>query len=183
MKTTILLSVLNLFLWCTQLTAQINSIFDCGTTEDTLSEGSSLSQNCNTSFTAFRNAHADDMVPQGIDRTLKIKTNVIFVQKDNGEGNYSLSNPDHVDYWNRIFDTMNLKLTQLVEQHCNCVNSPYHYTNIHLEFVPRFIELKNSYYWNHRHDADSNILDSSNKPYLNAIHNLVTQSPGYVDGV
>ncbi len=155
---------------------------DCGTTEDTLSEGSSVSQTCNNNFSNFRTNHADDMVPQGIDRTLKIKTNVIFVQDDNGNGNYSISNPDHMDYWHRVFDSMNLQLKLLVEENCNCPTMPYHYSNIHIEFVPRFVEIQNSYYWNHRHDPDSNITDSSNKPYLNAIHNLATQVPGYVDG-
>ncbi|MEO5582441.1 MAG: right-handed parallel beta-helix repeat-containing protein, partial [Saprospiraceae bacterium] len=182
MKTTVFCSILFGLFFLNPICAQLNTNFDCGMTEETQSEESSSSQICNHSFTSFKNNHVDDMIPQGIDRTLKIHTNVIFMQNDDGEGNFTMSNDEHVMYWNRVFDSINYRLKNIVEQNCNCPTMPYHYTNLHIEFVPRYIEIKNSYYWNHRHDADSNTLNSSNKAYLNAIYNLATQTPGYVDG-
>ena len=84
-----------------------------------------IRDSCNDNFSSFRGHHADDMVPQGIDRTLKLKTNVIFVQDDNGDGNYSISNPEHMEYWHRVFDTMNYKLKNLV---CLLYTSPVRLT-------------------------------------------------------
>ena len=81
MKTHRLISLLGFILFLTTLNGQIGPI-NCGMTDTVPAEGSSLSQDCNISFSDFRSHHADDMVPQGIDRTLKIKTNVIFVQDE-----------------------------------------------------------------------------------------------------
>jgi len=181
MRTKLFILLIGLLTLFTTTQAQTD-LQSCGFDEETEASGSSFGQNCNCSFTNFRTNHNDDMVPQGIERTLKIKTNMIFVQDDNGGGNFSLSNSDDVEYWDRVFDTLNYRMEHLVQESCNCTTNPTHYSNIHIQFEPRYIELKNSYYWNHRHDADSNILNSSNKPYLRQIHNLVSQMGGYVDG-
>ena len=101
----------------------------------------------------------------------------------NGKGNYSISDPDDMDYWNRVFDSLNYKMQIFEEQSCMCTGLPSHYTNIHIEFDPRFVEIQNSYYWNHRNDADSNQLNSFNKPYLDSILYLASQTPGYIDGI
>ncbi len=42
------------------------------------------SLSCNSSFNTFIANHRNDMIPTGSSRTLKIKTNVIFMQDENG---------------------------------------------------------------------------------------------------
>jgi len=61
-------------------------------------------EGCSQSFTNFLSNHLGDMVPQNVNRTVKVKINVVFMQREDGSGCYSMSNPDHVLYWDNIFD-------------------------------------------------------------------------------
>lgn len=137
--------------------------------------------NCHNSLTAFQNAHLDDLIPQGITRNLIIRTNVILMQRQGGEGNFSLSNPEHVQFLNTVFELGNQKLTQLIYDDCQCADMPIHYPNIHIEFIPNFIEVEDEYYWNHQNDP-STLPNSGNKAYLMTIHNLATAHPDYIPG-
>jgi len=56
------------------------------------------SQSCNFSLSNLLTNHSDDMVPEGVELNIKIKTNVIFVQDGNGKNMFSVSNPAHMDY-------------------------------------------------------------------------------------
>lgn len=159
----------------------------CGTTaipeeEDT---GGGI---CNTSFVDFELHHTDDMVPQGITRNVKIRTNVVLLQRqidpnsNEDLGNFSPStNADHKEYLDDIFSKMNAKLATLEEESCFCTTAPEHYDNIHLEFVPTYIEIQNEFYWDHLNDPNPNTLNSRNKPYLNEIHQLIIDE-GYEPG-
>ncbi len=180
-----------LILWLLGLTfslvAQPDFDFSCGTGPNPDSpEAYASPQNCNNTFASFLANHADDMVPQGIDRKLKIRTNIVFVQNEGGEGNFSISNPDHMDYWDRIFAEANGRLEQLMQENCGCQTTPTHYGNIHLEFVPNYVEVRDNFAWDHRNDPDPNAgtasVNSYNKPYLNYIHALAEQAPGYQTG-
>jgi hypothetical protein len=139
--------------------------------------------NCNNLLPAFQNAHLDDLIPQGITRNLKIRTNVILMQRQGGAGNFSLSNPEHAQFLADIFEEANLRLTQLTNESCGCQSSPVHYPNIHMEFIPNFIEIEDEYYWNHRNDPYPNWWISYDKPYLMSIHNLATAHPNYQPGI
>jgi Secretion system C-terminal sorting domain/Right handed beta helix region len=143
-------------------------------------------QNCVNGFSSFLQNHADDMIPQGINRKLKIRTNVLFVQNELGEGCFSKSNAAHMDFWTKIFVDMNARLEQLVQEDCSCTTTPNHYNNIHIELIPTFIELKDDYAWDHNNDPDPNAgtpsVNSYNKPYLNYINSLAEQSSGYQPG-
>ncbi len=126
------------------------------------------------------------MVPQGIDRKLRIRSNVIFVQNLNGEGNFSTSNAAHISFFERIFAEANQRLEQLIQESCNCSSSPVHYNNIHIEFVPNYIEVRDNVAWDHSNDPDPNkgtfSINSFDKPYLNYINELAEQTAGYEDG-
>jgi Secretion system C-terminal sorting domain len=181
MKLKILISLVGLFHFTISLTAQQLPI-GCGTGPNPTEPAESLSQNCNNSFNNFLAKHADDMVPQGIDRKLRIRTNVIFVQNESGEGNFSISNAAHMSFFDRIFNEANQRLETLIQESCNCTTSPVHYNNIHIEFVPTYIEIRDNVGWDHTNDPNPGTLNSFNKPYLNYINNLAQQSPGYQEG-
>ncbi|MCW5922885.1 MAG: hypothetical protein KIS77_11110 [Saprospiraceae bacterium] len=180
-----------LILWLLGLTfslvAQPGFDFSCGTDPNPdSSEAYASPQNCDNTFASFLTNHADDMVPQGIDRKLKIRTNIVFVQNEGGEGNFSISNPDHMDYWERIFTEANGRLEQLLQENCGCQTVPTHYGNIHVEFVPNYVEVRDNFAWDHNNDPDPNAgtiwVNSYDKPYLNYIHALAEQAPGYQTG-
>ncbi len=143
-------------------------------------------QKCNFSFSSFTQNHTDDMIPTGVTRNLKIRTNVILVQDENGNGNFKLSNSEDVAFLNAIYSDMNSRINNLYGTNCGCSISPIFYSNIHIEFVPTFIEVKHPTLWNHNNDPDPNhdspFVNSTDKPYLNAINNLAQQTPGYQDG-
>ena len=67
--------------------------------------------------------HLSDAIPQGTQK-LKIRTNVIIVQDANGEGNFQLSNPLHVKYFDDIFRVLNERLQNIVEESCGCNTPP-----------------------------------------------------------
>ena len=144
---------------------------------------------CNNGFSSFLSNHNEDMIPQGVLRKIKLLTTIIFVQNSNGEGNFSVSNQEHIDYWNAVFDEINNRLESLFQQTCEvssnsglCSTSPKHYTNIHLEIVPTFIEIQDDYYWDHHNDPNASTYNSFNKSYLNDILQIAKQNPNYKEG-
>jgi len=180
MKLKLIICILGLSQLTLTLNAQI--LIECGTQSNPADPTSNPSQNCNNSFVSFLNSHADDMVPQGIKRKLRIKTNVIFVQNENGEGNFSASNAAHLSFFERIFAEANQRLENLVQESCGCSSQPAHYNNIHLEFVPTYIEIQDIFAWDHTNDPNPGTLNSLNKSYLNYINSLASQSSGYDEG-
>ncbi len=163
---------------------QINLLPTC-VLENSNSQTTSSAQSaatCNNIFTNFLNSHKDDMIPQGVTRKLKIKTNIIFVQDVNGGGNFTMSNSLHAAFWNGVFTDLNNRINALPQEICTSTCSsgepttPAHYSNISIEFQPNYIELKSSQYYDHNTDPDPNhatlSVNSFNKPYLNAIEAL-----------
>ncbi|MEM1323777.1 MAG: right-handed parallel beta-helix repeat-containing protein, partial [Bacteroidota bacterium] len=143
------------------------------------------SDNCYFYFHDFLAQHNDDMVPQGISRKLKIRTNVVLVQNQNGEYNFRTDNPDHMQFLNGIFSDMNNRLEDLLPESCNCssADGPVHYSNAHVEFIPNFIELRDAVLWDHMIDPQPWKLNSFDKDYLNQINSLVEQHADYIPGI
>jgi hypothetical protein len=157
----------------------------CGTPDNINSQSTPNNGNlvCNNNFSVFLDNHRDDMMPTGATRTLKMKTNVIFMQNAGGEGNFTMSNPDHAQYWNDVFTEINRKLANLEGESCNCTITPTHYGDVKLEIVPNFIEIQDDFGWNHRNDNDRFDLSSSDKDFLLYISNLAQQDPTYEQGI
>ncbi|MEL6864275.1 MAG: T9SS type A sorting domain-containing protein [Bacteroidota bacterium] len=163
--------------------AQDITFHGCGTSGGGHSSGTeNIVAACNNSLIDFNSNHNDDMVPQGISRTLKIKTNIVILQRENGSGNFSPStNQEHKDFLDKIFVKLNEKVTVLQQENCNCSTAPEHYNNIHIEFVPTYIEIEDEFYWNHLNDSESSTWNSADKIYLNGIHQLLLDE-GYEPG-
>ena len=158
-----------------------NQLPGCGTISG--GETQALGVGCSQGFSSFLANHKDDMIPQNVTRTVKLKLNVLFMQRNDGSGNFTMSNPEHSDYWNKIFEEINSRLSDLVEIPCGCNSDPQYYSNIHLEFVPNFVEVRDEYGWNHQNDGPTYSLNSYNKPFLNYIHNRASQEPNYEPGI
>ncbi len=137
---------------------------------------------CSQYFGNFLSNHLEDMIPENVSRTVKIKINVVFMQREDGSGCYSMSNPDHVTYWNNIFDEINARFQNIEQESCGCSTSPVHYNNIHLEFVPNYVEVQDEYHWNHENDPNLS-GNSYGSSFLNECHNLASQEPEYQPGI
>jgi cytoskeletal protein CcmA (bactofilin family) len=134
-------------------------------------------------LSTFFKLHRNDIVPTNLSRgRLKIKTNVIFVQDSNGEGNFSVKNQAHMDTWKIIFEQINQRLNSLVSQSCDCSTAPLHYPNAYFEFVPKYVEVKDDFASDHYNDPSPDTWNSYDKTYLNYIHNLAKNTAGYEDG-
>jgi len=159
----------------------------CGTGSNPVMNSPSQPQSCDYNISNFISEHGNDMVPQGITTKVRIRTNVIFVQKTNGEGNFSISNAAHMAFWSKVFALANQKLENLIQESCFCTTPPDHYSDIRIEFVPNFIEVRDNYAWDHTNDPDplagTISINSYDKPYLNYINALAEQTPGYQDGI
>ncbi|MDX1910026.1 MAG: T9SS type A sorting domain-containing protein [Saprospiraceae bacterium] len=91
-----------------------------------------------------------------------------------------------MSFFERIFADANQRLENLVQENCQCSVQPVHYNNIHLEYVPNYIEIRDNLAWDHSNDNDpakgTVWVNSFDKPYLNYINTLAQQTPGYEDG-
>jgi len=131
----------------------------------------------------FRNNHQLDMIPEFAQQKLKIHTNVIFVQNEEGKGNFDIDDPKWRDFFDDMYEDMNSRLATLqIPTADACSTNPSHYTNIALEFVPTYLELKHPTLWDHTTDQFPATLNSGNKAYLNEISDLAAQLPGYIEG-
>ncbi len=159
---------------------------DCGT-DNSGSNNSfqepNVNPDCNDSYlSGFMNKHSQDAIPQGVGK-IKIRTNVIIVQDANGEGNFSLSNPAHVKYFDDIFKVVNERLQNIVEESCNCSTAPTHYDKFPIEFDYKLYELRNSTLWNHRNDPTPGGFNSgTSDDYLDIISDEAASLPGYEEG-
>ncbi len=97
-----------------------------------------------------------------------------------GNGNFSTSNTAHMDFWDKVFDDMNGRLANVYPEACSdCTD---HYPNLHLEFVPNYIDVKDNLAWDHTNDPQITTYNSGNKWYLNCIDALAAQSSDWEDG-
>ncbi len=142
---------------------------------------SNIPKNCSEDFSDFIERHTLDLVSNGT-RNVKIRTNVIFAQNEEGEGNFSVNNPEHMTFWKIVFEKINARLASVYKEDCYCSTTPEHYENTHIEFVPNFIEVRDNFAWDHNNDPEKDIFDSYDKSYLNYINILASQTPGYQKG-
>gem|GEM_PF-2773773 len=58
-----------------------------------------------------------------------------------------------MSFFERIFADANERLENQIQESCQCTSSPLHYNNIHLEFVPNYIEVRDNFAWDHSNAA------------------------------
>ena len=119
-----------------------------------------------------------EFIPSGT-RKVKIHTNVIIMQNSAGQGNFRLSNPEELQALEYVFSLVNTRLETLTTSNHNC--SKDHVSDIRLEFVPNFIEVRDNILWDC--EADPTPLSFNwNSNYLRAVSALAAQSPNYIEG-
>ena len=87
-------------------------------------------------------------------------------------------------WFNEVFAELNNRLEHLIQSSLpnECYSSPLFYENIHIEFVPNYIEIRDEYHWNHLNDPQPDTWNSYNKQFLMEIHELAKLQENYQDG-
>ncbi|HHH54628.1 MAG TPA: right-handed parallel beta-helix repeat-containing protein, partial [Bacteroidetes bacterium] len=160
-----------------------NLEISCGTDEEVSGDIEERSGDCSTLFNGFLYNHLYDLVPTGTQK-IKIKTNCVIVQDENGNGNFSLSNNQERDYLEKIFYYINENLENLYEENCGCQDNPTYYQDIKIEFEPTFFELKDPVLWDHNNDPNpqGHYYGSWHSGYLHEIYDKLKSTPGYTEG-
>jgi hypothetical protein len=114
------------------LSAQISLPFECGTIEDESGTPNELPVNC-APFSNYANGfearHGDKLIPSGATIKTILKTNIIIMQDDNGEGNFKYSNNAiHKAFLDEIYERVNQRMVALSPD-CTPAGSPNGYTS------------------------------------------------------
>lgn len=149
----------------------------CGTPqhlEEAVREGGT----CNCSYGQFENRHESEFIPSGTQK-LRIFSNVILMQNSNGKGNFRLSDPEEAQFLQDVYTRANSILANLDYSNVQCNKA--HVSDIRLEIVPNFIEIRDDVLWDCEQDPTP-LSTNWNSDYLQAIDALAAQTPGYQDG-
>ena len=129
----------------------LESLFECNTQSET-NEFSLLSY-ANNSCNTLLNRGATFIPyfqPVSTDGILKININLIFVQKDDGTGNFDEYDSDYVDIWESIVNKVNQIYANLVFPDENCFSGSEEdmIKNTKIQFVGHRCYVRNSSLWN-----------------------------------
>jgi len=170
-----------LIISCQCLNAQKEKSVDCGYIGHT----SPIQEvipclNCDQNFDSFLINHRHDMVPQN-DKKLKVLTNIVFVQRANGEGNFRKDNEKHMEFWAKVFKGINDKYNNLVDRSCSCNNLPTHYNKLNVEFCPNYVEYRSEDLWNHNNYSAIKWSDHPNS-HTQRVHQAIVNDDEYKVG-
>jgi hypothetical protein len=139
------------------------------------------STDCNLNLN-FLNNHRPDIVPHGGVENIIVKINCIVLYKDDGTGNFDLTNSQQSDYLMSVLSGMNGLMENMPERSCACSTQPTYFTQPNIRFDFNIVKVNNTFYWNHENDQGGTSLANS-KPYLKAIHDLAKMTAGYKSGI
>lgn len=149
---------------------------------DTLSIKSS-STNCSFFYNSER--RFDDLfIPKASDRKKILQINLIFVQRNDGTGNFQEDNPIHqsiIDDWINIIRQRFSSITNTVSPNCNPNPNSYSFisdTKISFRFSKIYIQDDNG--WNNN---GGNLCPGSSNWYLDYLDNNITNDPSIKRGI
>jgi hypothetical protein len=102
------------------------------------------------SFVALTPSRFNDDSLYKVDPAMPVKTvrlNFIFLQRDDGTGNFSESNPEHQQMLNDIVSRMNSLMANLNTSSCGGINS-----HAKIQFEVNKLYIKDAYLWNNEND-------------------------------
>ncbi len=107
-----------------------------------------------------------------------VRINFIFVQKDDGTGNFNENDSEHTQIIDDIIASMNMKMSNLNINSCGGT-----LTDTKIQFVANKIYKKNSYYWNN--DNDLNLYKCPNRGdwYLKSLADEIDSDPNIPLGI
>ncbi len=122
-----------------------------------------------------------------------VNINMIFLQKDDGTGNFQQGNTDEDQFWTDIENNVNQRLANLStspDQNCatnyptnsNCYSGSNNISDTRIRFKFNRIYIQDTYGWNNDNDNGS-YKCPSNSWYLNTIDGQVVNNPNIPRGV
>lgn len=142
----------------TNITIAQDLSFSCGTVDDSPDDGADqLVSTCSPTDSYSRNfnqRYLDKLIPSDASGNLILKTNIIIVQNEDGEGNFDYyGNATHRDFLDDVFNRVNERMIDLSPD-CTPGGSPTGYSSLKIQFEPNFIVLEDNVYYNHRNDPE-----------------------------
>lgn len=133
--------------------------------------------NCGT-ITNRGKDYAMLFIPEEDDPILTIRINLIFIQKDDGSGNFQEDNPEHQSIFDDVIEDLNRIVSHLVLPGSDCFSGTdddmVHDTRI--RFVDHRYYIRNSAVWNNNlYNSSSRLCPQSNW-YLNNINDSLNNT-------
>ena len=120
---------------------------------------------------------AHQIIPHDTMAQLVAHVNLIWMLRDDGTGGWSTENEKHKKIFLKAFDTLNTRLANLTEYECNC-DLPFR-ADAGIRFLPHFVNVASTYYWNDNNDNQQSTWNSRNKKFLNKIVSLASKQDGF----
>ena len=121
-------------------------------------------------------------IPYNLDKKVEVNVNLVFIQKDNGTGNFQEDNPEHQLFWNTVTNAINEKYSHLgstTRDSCFAWRDPF-IDDAHIRFNFNQIYIKNSQLW------DWSLYGTSPRQQgtaLNQLRDEINQNPDIPLGI
>lgn len=107
-----------------------------------------------------------------------VRINFVFVQKDDGTGNFNENESEHTQIFDDIITSMNSKMANLNVNSCGGTLS-----DTKIQFVANKIYKKNSYYWNNDNDLNFYKCPDRENWYLKNLADEIDSDPNIPLGI
>ena len=91
-------------------------------------------------------------LPNSHDDIIYIRINLIFMQRDDGSGNFNMEEEEYRIFWEDCVANLNSRYANLVnptDEGCH-VNSDF-ISDTKIQFIPNYIYVRDEYGWNNQH--------------------------------
>ncbi|MBN1116652.1 MAG: hypothetical protein JXA77_05590 [Bacteroidales bacterium] len=163
--------------------SQIPEIFapGCATHLPEILTPSSSPTDCEN-FNILSRAFDDLFIPQSSSTITIIKVNLIFVQRNDGTGNFQENNTEHqsiIDGWINIINERFSSINNSRDPNCN-PNPHYFISDSRIRFEFNKIYIRDSYGWN---NSGGNTCPEYPNWYLNYLDEQIINNPSYTRGI
>jgi hypothetical protein len=148
--------------------------FGCGTPESNSSGG--FSTTCPHTSQYWSNN--TKYLPTGDYAPLKIRVNLVIIQRQDGSGNFQDNATDR-QFLTNMINVTNQTYEALIDRNEDYYpgqNLPF-LPNVKVEFIPNFIFIKDEYGWNNRNDYNTSGVPYLSNWYLNYLDNQIYNNP------
>jgi len=148
--------------------------FGCGTPESNSS--GNFSTTCPHTSQYWSNN--GNYLPTGDYTSLKIRINLVIIQRQDGSGNFQDNATDR-QFLTNMINVTNQTYEALIDRNNEYYpgqNLPF-LPNVKVEFIPNFIFIKDEYGWNNRNDNNTSGVPYLSSWYLNYLDSQIYNDP------
>ena len=122
-------------------------------------------------------------LPSPTDSPIPIRINLIFVQRNDGSGNYQEDNDDHQVFLNEAMENLNSRYANLIQtsDYSNCYVGPSFISDTKIRFEYRKYYIRDEYGWNS--NGAAGLHCSGTDWYLNYLDEQIRQCDTILPGI